>query len=116
MYSTLKCPKRQIKKKNKKPSYKAVGSINGDDQGMEKGLEKPVVIWRGKRRVWSPEAMVSLAVGRTFGRGRSHHQPVAQEGGNQCLHTLILVSSYPQISCWYLLLINPPGNQKAKEL
>ena len=83
---------------------------------MEKGLEKPIVIWRGKRKVWSLEAVISLAVGRTFSRGRSYHQPVAQQGGNQCLHTLILVSSYPQISCWYLLLINPPGNQKAKEL
>ena len=91
-----------------------MGSVNGNEQGLEKGLEKPIVIWRGKRRVWSLEAMISLAAGRTFGRGRSH--PVAQQEGNQYLHTLILVSFYPQISCWYLLLINPPGNQKAKEL
>ena len=92
-----------------------MGNINGNEQGMEKGLEKAVVIWRGKRRVWSLEAMISLVVGRTFGRGRRHHQPVAPQGGNQCLHTLIL-DSCPQISCWSLLLINPAGNQKAKEL
>lgn len=87
-------------KVNKGPVYKAGGRVKGNEQGMEKWLEDSNSDLKGERRVCLLEPSDVSSCRKKLWWRRNHCQPVAQQGGNQELHALILVSSYSLISCW----------------